>query len=158
MKNYILKISLDNTDLWRRIALPHGYNFSQLHDIIQIAFGWEDYHAQEFQTPDMLIIPDHEEDTDMIEQEFLFESDANLDTILQNEKNLKYAYDFGDGWELTIAVENTDAKGETFPVLTEYAGTMAREDCGGPYGLNEQGGEPVNAEEINMILEHMFGD
>lgn len=48
-----------------------------------------------------------------------------------NEKKITYSYDFGDGWELTIDVEKTDAEGIEYPHLLEYGSIMAKEDCGG---------------------------
>lgn len=156
MKNYILKISLDDSELWRRVALPHGYSFSQLHDIIQTIFGWDNYHLHEWKAAGILIVADEGDDEDIIEEKFKYESDVSLDLILMNEKKLTYSYDFGDGWELTINVEKADADGAEYPQLLEYGGTMAMEDCGGVDGLKEQGGKSVKAEELNLILKSTF--
>lgn len=156
MKNYILKISIDDTNLWRRVALPHGYSFSQLHDIIQIIFGWKNYHLHEWKVAGILIIADEGDDEDLIGVNYKYESDVSLDLFLMNEKKITYSYDFGDGWELTIYVEKTDAEGIEYPHLLEYGSIMAKEDCGGVYGLKEQGGQSVNAEELNLILKSTF--
>lgn len=157
MKNYLLKISLDDTDLWRKVFIPHGFTFPQLHDVIQMIFGWENYHMHEFTAAGIPIVSDEEEDIDMLPENFKYESDVCLDVIFLNEKIIEYAYDFGDGWELKIEVEKTDEAGADYPVLLEYGGTMAKEDCGGVDGLKEQGGEKVNLEELNMIMQEMFG-
>ncbi len=156
MKNYLLKITLIDSDLWRRVMIPHGFSFSQLHEVIQIIFGWENYHKHEFTAAGIAIVPDEEEDVDFLPEDFKYESDVSLDIILLNEKIIEYAYDFGDGWELTIEVEDTEKMGTNFPILLEHGGSMAREDCGGIIGLEEQGGESVNPEEINLVLHETF--
>lgn len=158
MKNYILKIVLDNTDIWRRITIPRGYTFSQLHEIIQILFGWENYHLHEFNAAGILIISDEGDDPDMITEKFRYESEVSLDLILLNVKTLTYAYDFGDGWELTIYVEETEAEGEQYPKMIEYGGNMAAEDCGGVYGLTQIEPIHVNPDELNLILKYTFED
>lgn len=156
MKNYILKISLDDTNIWRKVALPCGYSFPQLHDIIQTVFGWENYHLHEWRAAGMLIIADEGDDEDIIEEKFKYESDVSLDLILMNERKITYSYDFGDCWDLTIDVEQTDADGLEYPQLLEYGGTMAMEDCGGIAGLEEQDCEAVNSDELNLILKSTF--
>ncbi|MCM1009167.1 MAG: plasmid pRiA4b ORF-3 family protein [Ruminococcus flavefaciens] len=156
MKNYILKISLDDTNIWRKIALPQGFSFSQLHDVIQILFGWEDYHLHEFRTAGLLLIAAEGDDVDLIEEDFKYEDDVNLDIILLNKNEIKYFYDFGDGWELTITVEDTNAEGKEYPQLLDFGGTMAAEDCGGVYGLEDIECDRVNPIMLNMILKETF--
>ena len=34
--------------IWRRLLLPRGLNFAQLHEVIQAAFGWTDSHLHQF--------------------------------------------------------------------------------------------------------------
>jgi hypothetical protein len=34
--------------VWRRIQVPSGYSFWDLHVAIQDAMGWQDYHLHEF--------------------------------------------------------------------------------------------------------------
>ena len=34
--------------VWRRIQVPEGYSFWDLHVAIQDAMGWKDYHLHEF--------------------------------------------------------------------------------------------------------------
>jgi len=51
---YQLKVNLDRMKppLWRRLQVHADITFKQLHDILQIAFDWEDYHLHEFSIPD----------------------------------------------------------------------------------------------------------
>ena len=47
-------IVLSGTDplVWRRIQVPEGYSFWDLHVAIQDAMGWLDYHLHEFRLLD----------------------------------------------------------------------------------------------------------
>ena len=49
-----LLVVLPNTDplVWRRIQVPEGYSFWDLHVAIQDAMGWKDYHLHEFEVVD----------------------------------------------------------------------------------------------------------
>lgn len=51
MAGYILKITLENTHppIWRRVVVPEKITFRDLHDIIQILFGWYGYHLHCFE-------------------------------------------------------------------------------------------------------------
>jgi len=41
-----LKISLKDIEpkIWRQFLVPNTINFNELHNIIQIIMGWENYH------------------------------------------------------------------------------------------------------------------
>lgn len=49
-----LHIALADTEplIWRRIDFPLDASLKQLHDAIQGAMGWFDYHLWEFETAD----------------------------------------------------------------------------------------------------------
>ncbi|MGG3450569.1 plasmid pRiA4b ORF-3 family protein [Domibacillus aminovorans] len=51
MKAYQLLITLKhiNPAVWRRILIPAETNFKRLHDTIQFAMGWQDYHLHQFE-------------------------------------------------------------------------------------------------------------
>lgn len=51
---FLIKVKLKNAphQLWRRMVLPAYYNFSQLHDEIQEAFGWDNDHLSSFSLDD----------------------------------------------------------------------------------------------------------
>lgn len=53
MAGHVIKIILDNTHppVWRRVIVPEKITFADLHEIIQILFGWDDYHLHDFQIP-----------------------------------------------------------------------------------------------------------
>ena len=93
MKKYVLKLEIEDTNIWRRVSFTSGIGFYDLHSIIQIIFGWEDYHLHEFTVGNMAIgmLSDDEDIEDMPEN-FRFEDDVSLDFILLNYKEFKYEY------------------------------------------------------------------
>ena len=50
---HTIKVTLRGSQppIWRRLEVPSGSTLQQLHNIIQSAFGWEDYHMWAFETP-----------------------------------------------------------------------------------------------------------
>jgi hypothetical protein len=47
---YQIKVTLLGTDppIWRRLLVPADLTLEQLHDVLQLAMGWEDCHMHEF--------------------------------------------------------------------------------------------------------------
>jgi Plasmid pRiA4b ORF-3-like protein len=47
---YQIKITLLGTKppIWRRLLVPADLTLAQLHNVLQIAIGWEDGHMHEF--------------------------------------------------------------------------------------------------------------
>jgi hypothetical protein len=136
-----IKITLDNVKpaVLRRIEVPLDIRLDRLHLTIQAAMGWTNSHLYEllaggvgWSTPD----PDLDRTDD-----FLDARKARLGDIHEDigTKKLVYIYDFGDGWEHTIKIEQlADPKpGELYPRLIEVTGRCPPEDCGGPWGYAE---------------------
>ena len=147
MKKYVLMLELEDTNIWRRVSFTSGIGFYDLHSIIQIIFGWEDYHLHEFTVGNIEDMPEN----------FRFEDDVSLDLILLNYKEFKYEYDFGDGWEIKITVEEiTDTQTGENPTVIDFGGDMAKEDCGGAYELMRKRRRNTRVEELNLILEETF--
>jgi hypothetical protein len=64
---------------------------------------------------------------------------AKLGNIADVGDSFTYSYDFGDGWEHTITIENVipTAPGMTVPACTDGRRACPPEDCGGPWGYGE---------------------
>ncbi|MFR5666179.1 MAG: plasmid pRiA4b ORF-3 family protein, partial [Enterocloster bolteae] len=70
MKGYQLKITIKGSKppIWRRVVVPEQFTFCQLHQVIQEAFGWYDYHLHEFEFKKLgLLIRDPGEEDDLME-------------------------------------------------------------------------------------------
>ena len=86
MAGYIIKVTMENTHppVWRRLLIPDRILFSDLHQILQAAFGWEDDHLHEFSFPqsDFLIIQSSE--ASGFAHECVLETEALVDDYLQD--------------------------------------------------------------------------
>lgn len=129
-----LKLSLrgmSKPPVWRRLLVPADTRLDRLHDVVQTAMGWTDTHLHVFCTAvGDYGIPDPE-------LEFRDERAAVLSQFLkQPGDRIRYAYDFGDGWEHDIELEQRLAGDAVKRVPTCLAGKGAcpPEDCGGPWG------------------------
>ncbi len=123
--------------IWRRIQVT-DCNLTRLHDYIQAAFGWENYHLHEFEidgehysqlSPDAV-------DPDL---KFLDEVDVYLSRRLPKpgkRTRWLYEYDFGDSWKHEVLFEGfppIDRKVK-YPLCLEGARACPPEDCGGTEG------------------------
>jgi hypothetical protein len=103
----------------------------RLHQMIQDAFAWEDYHMWVFDTPaGEYGMPDPE----------LGHGDAATVTLADVAKALKdrigYLYDFGDAWDHDIVVEDVvqAEPGVAYPRCLTGRRAAPPEDSGGIWG------------------------
>lgn len=125
--------------VWRRLDLPGDLTLPQVHHIIQAAMGWTDSHLHRFRTGSDSRSPYFVTTFDIDEgEEGVLEDDARLDQLLaSNGDALWYEYDFGDGWEHVLKVE--EVLDEPPATVRCLGGRMAcpPEDCGGIGGYEE---------------------
>lgn len=134
---YQLKITLDDVrpPIWRRLLVGEDTSLFNLHEIIQVAMGWQDYHLHMF-TVDGQIYGDPEDD-EFGDRGTKNETRYRLNKLDLGEKDkFKYEYDFGDGWGHTILVEKIlpAEKGERYPVCLTGKRACPPEDVGGVWG------------------------
>ena len=139
MAGYIVKIMIENTHppVWRRVLVPERITFSDLHEIIQIVFGWENAHLHEFSIPSKYIVID---DDRISRGRYHYAEDQTLiEAFLFKNKWIRYTYDFGDEWRHKIVYEKTE---ETYDgrnaVLLKYKGDNFPEDSGGVWGYADE--------------------
>jgi len=130
-----LKITIEGTvpPIWRRLLVPSASTLGQLHQIIQVAFGWENYHLHQFTIGE----DSYTDPTMMGDLGNLDEEEVTLAEVAPRiGLRFVYEYDFGDSWRHVILVEppTANAPSAPYPVCTdgEYAGPP--EDCGGVPG------------------------
>ena len=157
MKKYTLKMQLEKTELCRIVSICGGMTFADLHQVIQIVFGWEDYHLHCFRVGKLVIgnYEDYEEDD--LPMDFRWEGELKIDLILLNTEKVFYTYDDGDGWHISIMVEEIENVDDfECPKLLEVYGGMAQEACGGVDALMCLDREEVDIDGLNLILEYTF--
>jgi len=128
-----LKVTLRGSrpPIWRRLRVPSDSTLRKLHDIIQAAFGWEDYHMWAFET--------RRDRFGVADRELGIRSAASqrLDQVAPTpEDRLCYIYDFGDNWEHDILVEDiTEPEpGTAYPHCLTGRRASPPEDSGGIWG------------------------
>lgn len=132
---YTFRLALSETHpkVWRDVQIPGRYRLNQVHKMLQLLFGWQDYHLHEFEigariyTDMETYVPDYERD----------ERDERipLAQALGVSKSWIYRYDFGDSWEVQATLLETTSGDADAPAC--LAGEMAGppEDCGGTPGF-----------------------
>ena len=105
MAVYQVKVTLHGAKppIWRRLRLPASTTLAQLHQVIQVAFGWEDAHLHAFEVGGRRYSrPEFE-----LWDEAADEGKARLrDLAARPGAQLRYTYDFGDSWEHDVLVED----------------------------------------------------
>ncbi len=132
-----LHIVLADSDpsIWRRVEVPVDASLKMLHDVIQGAMGWLDYHLWEFEAGDKrygVIDPDWPDDR-------LFAAkNIKLKALLDRDvRQFLYTYDMGDNWEHIVTLEGVEeaVPGTKYPRYVEGEYRAPPEDCGGTPGF-----------------------
>lgn len=132
-----LRITLIDTDpaIWRLIDVPLAASLKMLHDIIQGAMGWQDYHLWEFEAGERRYgLPD----PGWRDDELSAAKNVKLATLIERGiREMIYTYDMGDNWEHHIKVEavrpgDPDTK---YPCFIDGARRCPPEDIGGTPGF-----------------------
>lgn len=137
-KIYQIKVSLVGIKppIWRRFLVPEKTTLDQLHYILQIVMGWEDYHLHMF-TINGQDYCDPQQDPDE-ELGAGDEAQINLRQIAEGS-DFSYKYDFGDGWQHKLTIEKIlpAGKGVRFPRCVAGKRACPPEDVGGTGGYAE---------------------
>jgi hypothetical protein len=134
-----LKITLQDTKppIWRRVLVDGSATLDHVHEVIQAAFGWWNYHLHEFEVGRTRYgVPDLDEDWGEPPRD---ERRTRLDAIASEGSTFRYTYDFGDGWEHRVAVEKVVPASSvvTAPACIDGRRACPPEDCGGTWGYRE---------------------
>ena len=137
---YQLKVTLKGTKppIWRRVLVGADVTLDQLHEVIQAAFGWWNYHLYEFEfgrtrygipDPDGFDIGPPARDA----------RTTRLDKVAAVGATFAYTYDFGDYWEHKVTVEKVldGSTVATVPACVDGRRAGPPEDCGGVWGYEE---------------------
>lgn len=133
-KVYQFKITLLEIKplIWRKIVVKPDVNLYDLHKIIQTTMGWYNSHLHQFFDGDFIYAP-----KEMGLDDCQDSKTVKLNKLLKEAgDNLSYTYDFGDGWEYEILLEEILQEDEKNQLPRCIGGkrNCPPEDCGGPWG------------------------
>jgi hypothetical protein len=124
--------------VWRRLLVPDNITLAKLHLALQGAMGWSNSHLHEYEIARQRYgTPDDEWPTD---EPVIDECRARIKPLLDTGlRRFTYLYDFGDGWEHTVTVEDLVLPKPGAPLIVCTAGENAcpPEDVGGPHSYGE---------------------
>ena len=135
---------LSKPPVWRKAAVPANFTFLKFHQIIQVAFGWEDYHLfefrdKEYQSKIRISVPVED---DFFDPGFFAEvKDASKmklsDIFTDKVRKFIYVYDFGDNWVHEINLDAILDEKQKKATCLSGKGACPPEDCGSIYGYEE---------------------
>jgi hypothetical protein len=150
---YQLKVGLKGAKppIWRRLEVPADVTLDRLHDIIQVAFGWDGSHLHVFETP--------YGDFGIADAELRHRpaDEVSLAQVLPAARSkITYVYDFGDDWRHEILVEKVLDPDEavTYPRCTGGRRAAPPEDSGGIWSYSsmlEVLADPAHPEHANTL-------
>lgn len=136
-QTYHFRLTLVESEppVWRDLKLPGRYRLDQVHKMLQLLFGWQDYHLHDFQFGDTRYT-----DLDTLDPEFeMGELDEKvpLSQALGWRRSFLYRYDFGDSWEVQARLLERVAGDMDAPEVLDGAQAGPPEDCGGIPGFQD---------------------
>jgi len=138
------------------LLVPPDLSLARLHDVIQIAFGWQNSHLHEFRVGRQRYGSPDPEDFGFGGPTIISEKKARVEDVL-GWKGAKavYTYDFGDSWDHGITVEKVLPRDTALRYPLCIAGKLhgPPEDCGGLpgfYNLLEAMGDPNHPDHEEM--------
>jgi len=145
-----------NPLIWRRIQVP-DITLGELHEVLQVVMGWEDYHLHQFIVRGEYYGTLGSEDM-LSDEEINDEESISISQIVKMSRKarLTYEYDFGDSWKHEIVLEKT-LKPEPkvkYPRCVEGERACPPEDVGGIWGyaeLLEAIGDPKHESHEGML-------
>lgn len=143
---YRMRIDLEDIEppVWRRILIPAGATFRDLHAAIQAAMGWEDAHLHRFEvrapnTGQKMFIGRPLEDDGWEDNVLPGWQYGIADFIGPEAPQCRYVYDYGGNWTHRIVVEAALAADPelSYPVCLAGERACPPEDVGGPAGYED---------------------
>jgi hypothetical protein len=152
---YRIKVSLRDAKppIWRRLEVPGDMSLADLSEVIQVAFGWRGHHLHVFETP----YGDFGQPDPDMELDHRPEAPVTLEQVAPEVKSkILYTYDFGDGWDHDIVVEQIGPRDRAvdYPRCTGGRRAAPPDDCGGMPGyadLIRVLGQPTDPEHDRMV-------
>ncbi|MGH9866979.1 MAG: plasmid pRiA4b ORF-3 family protein [Candidatus Polarisedimenticolia bacterium] len=152
---YKLKVTLQDSrpPIWRRFEVPADVTLFKLHQILQLVMGWTDSHLHQFRRGETLY---GESDPEFGIRRRNEKRVRLAEVLLKPKDRMVYEYDFGDGWQHDIVLEDTPSPEPRVRYPRVLAGKRAcpPEDIGGMwgfYGFLEAIRDPKHPEHEEML-------
>lgn len=151
-----MRIELSGSDplIWRQVDVPTSMTLKAVHEAIQAAMGWFDYHLWEFTIGERRYgLP---MDEDWGTEPRVEAGKVRLRDVLAPGKTvMTYVYDFGDDWQhrlVLTSIRQGDPDTE-YPHFVAGEGSAPPEDCGGLSGFYEKLeilGDPLHPDHAEL--------
>lgn len=146
-----LAFDFEELSCHRTLLVPTHTSFEDFHTQIQACFNWLNYHLYDFafscdgkrycvSWPDYATGGDPREDfwPDDDPATWLCSQTTYLDDFLPKVREMTYSYDYGDGWEIKVALLNANEPlASDVPICWDGSGDAPPEDVGGEGGFEE---------------------
>jgi Plasmid pRiA4b ORF-3-like protein len=134
---YAIKVTLLGTSppVWRRILVPREITLRDLHRTLQTVTGWTNSHLHQF----LCRRPRLSDPGSRVGSKIADENRTKLGELIWTVgAGLLYEYDFGDGWQHELLLEEVLLGDEAFhQICVAGKRSCPPEDCGGPEGFAE---------------------
>jgi Plasmid pRiA4b ORF-3-like protein len=148
-----LRVDLDGASpaIWRRLDIRSDVPLSVVHSVLQAAFDWEDCHLYRFSVgghpfdtlSKLFLCPFEVADAD----EGTPAADAILGAVIRKTGDvLRYLYDYGDSWEVTLQLEEVRPATQGAPIAVAVDGRRA--------GPPEDSGGAVDGKSLAKLVEN----
>ncbi len=148
---YELKVTLTDVGVpvWRKLQVDSSTTFGELHQILQVAFDWDDFHLHSFfvrktegkQTQHTEIAPDETEIGGFPgpHGNYSEKEETLADWFKTPKDKVMYLYDFGDSWEHNMVLEKIlkPEKEILYPQCTAAKNLAPEEDSRGEVMMGE---------------------
>ena len=132
-----LRIQLEDVRpiVWRRLLVPGAVHLPKFADMLCAAMGWQNYHLHAFRVGDAL----YGMHADEYPENEIDEKGLSVLQVFRDERRFFFDYDFGDGWEHEVVVEDLSWShfGLKFAVCIDGQNACPPEDVGGIPGYEE---------------------
>src|SRR5438270_3309030 len=122
--------------IWRRLLVRSDSSIADLHATFQLAFGWSDEHLNRFVIHGREYGVWHDGGIGIRDDPRRVHL---VDLGLRVRERFLYEYDFTDGWQHDVRLEQILPlePGRDYPVCVGGRRTVPPEDCGGPWAFLE---------------------
>ncbi len=143
-----LKVTLKHVKpaIWRSVRLPVIATLGDLHQVIQLLFGWDGDHLHAFR-----VLGRAYSDLDFALEDAADEDGIRVRDACRPGVKVGYEYDFGASWQHEITAQKAFMldPDQLYPICVAYQGDSPVEY---PSEENPQGPEPFSPIEVNRKL------